>query len=455
MTTREHTDISVMRQLSPKEIRLTSPRVLTPRMAAKVANLQFPPPPVPRVTARPAKSPLVNSFTDPHDPDASPKTKSLTTATPGPAPAQSRSAWPAVPYAKSTESPGSPQVDEYFKPPVRPTGEVARKSSFSDETMRRMAAEKQETDSVKPLSSEWKPQRPARPPSPDLQALAHNRNLSHTLSPELVNILRSPPLTSPRSPDEESRKAKGRSNSISLKGLRASMSSRNLNVNWRKDEHKEPIPQISKTEPHGLFGHPIESSSSFPGLDTRQSAHSAVSPALSEFGSIDLNSPNPEVNATASLPSKQQQQSATGMRRLFGGSLPFKGRSSTESNRSSLKSRRNPSQDGTLAISPPIPESFHKVQNGVAGFAPGAGGAVVAPTPPALSPPRRQPGSPISPHALKRKPVPVVPGVSEPVNPDGAAEQTGIPESVSFGSVASFVLEDPPKRRARGKGEYR
>lgn len=446
------TDPIVMRQLSPKEIRLTSPRVLTPRMAAKVANLQFPPPPaVPKLPARPAKSPLVNSFTDPTDSPNGPDRNGSPSV-----PLPSRGAWPAVPYAKSTESPGSPQIDEYFKPPIRPTGDMTRKSSFSDETMKRMAADQKEKDAVKPLSSEWKPRRPARPPSPNLHAHAHNRNLSHTLSPELVQTLRSPHLTSPRSPDDESRKLKQRSNSISLKGLRASMSGKNLNVNWRKEEHKEPLP-ATKAEPQGLFGHPIESSSSFPGLDTRQSAHSVISPALSEFGSIDLNSPNPAVSATASLPSKQHQQQvqqtqqASGMRRLFGGSLPFKGRSSTvstEMNRSSLKSRRHPSQDGSFAISPPIPESFHRVET------------LVEPTvPPSISPPRRQPGSPSSPHALKRKPVPGAGAVEavDPININAnvAPGQAGLPGSVSFGSVASFVLEDPPKRRGRGQGEYR
>lgn len=471
-----------MRQLSPKEIRLTSPRVLTPRMAAKVANLQFPPPPVPRVTTRagPAKSPLVNSFTDT---ESSPKMENVSHVTPDTSAARSASAWPAVPYAKHSESPGSPQIDEYFKPPTRPSGESSRKSSYSDETIRRMNAEKEEMEESKPLSTEWKPRRPARPPSPNLQAHApsHRRGISHSLSPELVSALRSPPQqSSPRSPDDEGKKTKSRSNSMSLKGLRASMSGKN--VNWRKDDHqRDPMPASTSAstarygqnseEPFGLFKQPIESSSSFPGLDTRQSTSTStttskqpiLSPNLSEFGSVDLNSPLPDVSSTASLPSKQPPPQS-GMRRLFSGSLPFKSRSSTSTSastesqppppqqRSSLKSRRNPSQDGasSFAISSPIPESFHRVENGIM-------------PPPSLSPPRRQPGSPGSPHALKRKPVP---GDATYANGNGTANgngngnvngngQPGLPNSVSFGSVASFVLEDAPKRRTRGQGEYR
>jgi len=159
-----------MRQLSPKEIRLTSPREMTPRMAAKVATLQFPPalpprtkhlnnpPPLPpRSNIRPAKSPLVNSFTDP-DLDVNGNSQM---------PMPSRTAWPAVPYAKHSESPGSPQLDEYFRPPTRPSLDVpgARKNSFSEETRKRMEAEQADS---KPMTTEWKPRRPARPPSPNI-----------------------------------------------------------------------------------------------------------------------------------------------------------------------------------------------------------------------------------------------------------------------------------------------
>ena len=444
-----------MRQLSPKEIRLTSPRVLTPRMAAKVANLQFPPPPVPRVTARsgPAKSPLVNSFTDT---ESSPKMESITNANVTPDPSSGRSAWPAVPYAKHSESPGSPQIDEYFKPPTRPSGETSRKSSYSDETIRRMNVEKEDSEDAKPLSTEWKPRRPARPPSPNLMAHApsHRRGISHSLSPELVSALRSPPAStsSPRSPDDEGKRSKQRSNSISLKGLRASMSGKNSN--WRKDDQRDPMPattshqQQKPEEPFGLFKQPIESSSSFPGLDRRPSDQTILSPNLSEFGSVELNSPLPEVGSSASLPLKQPPPPQSGMRRLFSGSLPFKNRPSTETQRSSLKSRRNPSQDttstGSFAISSPIPETFHKVDNGVL-------------APPSLSPPRRQPGpgSPGSPHALKRKPVPGD-AFAGGMNGNGNGKShPGLPGSVSLGSVASFVLDDAPKRRTRGQGEYR
>jgi len=74
-----------------------------------------------------------------------------------------------------------------------------------------------------------------------------------------------------------------------------------------------------------------------------------------------------------------------------------------------------------------------------------------------MSSPRRlptQPGSPGSPMQLKRKPVPG--GEMELMRDQNAAEAAaGLTGSVSFGSVASFVLDEAPKRRTRGQGEYR
>jgi len=467
-----------MRQLSPKEIRLTSPREMTPRMAAKVATLQFPPalpprtkhlnnpPPLPpRSNIRPAKSPLVNSFTDP-DLDVNGNSQM---------PMPSRTAWPAVPYAKHSESPGSPQLDEYFRPPTRPSLDVpgARKSSFSEETRKRMEAEQADS---KPMTTEWKPRRPARPPSPNISTQVHTRTPSYSLSPELVSTLKSPPIGAPRSPEEE-RKPKARSNSISLKGLRASMSKAGNRAS-KKDE-PEPMPalgavdgsssdKVDERETYGLFKQPIDSTSSFPGLDSRPSMSSGLSHSTSEFGSV-VTPETESVSNTASLPAKQP----SGMRRLFGGSLPFKNRSSSDNHthtlsqsaqRTSLKSRRNPSHDGTnLTISPPIPESFHKMENGFSNptTRKGSHGELegVAMTSPRRLP-QPQPGSPSSPRNVKRKPVPGAtdmemmdsqagPGISP------AEAAAGLTGSVSFGSVASFVLEDPPKRRTRGYGEYR
>jgi hypothetical protein len=433
-----------MRQLSPKEIRLTSPRELTPRMAAKVVNLQFPPALPPRSINRPAKSPLVNSFTDPNI-DSATKARDI--------PMPSRAAWPAVPYAKHSESPGSPQLEEYFKPPTRPSLDAAgqRKSSFSEETRKRMEAER---EIAKPMATEWKPRRPARPPSPNISTQTHERTPSYTLSPELVSTLKSPPIGAPASPEAEERKIKPRSNSISLKGLRAQMSKAGNRAS-KKDE-PEPMPDRSRDkseerETYGLFKQPIEHTSSFPGLESRPSM------STSEFGSVDSNEVEP-IN-TASLPAKQ-----SGMRRLFGGSLPFKNRSSSDNHthtlaqttsRTSLKSRRNPSHDGAnLTISPPIPDSFQKHENAFSNPRKGSLGET-GPVP--ISSPRRQPvqpGSPGSPMNLKRKPVPG--GDMELMRDQNAAEAAaGLTGSVSFGSVASFVLEEAPKRRTRGQGEYR
>lgn len=448
-----------MRQLSPKEIRLTSPRELTPRMAAKVVNLQFPPALPPRSGAinRPAKSPLVNSFTDP-DLDSAAKAESI--------PMPSRAAWPAVPYAKNSESPGSPQLEEYFRPPTRPSLDAAsqRKSSFSEETRKRMEEAGQEVS--RPTTTEWKPRRPIRPPSPNISKQTLERTPSYSLSPELVTTLKSPPIGGPVSPEAEERKMKPRSNSMSLKGLRAHMS-RSGNRASKKDE-TEPMPIMDRSrdkseerETFGLFKQPIDGTSSFPGLDSRPSMSSGLSPSITEFGSVDLHSslPDTEASQTSSLPAKQ-----SGMRRLFGGSLPFKNRSSSDNHthtlaqttaRQSLKSRRNPSHDGAnLTISPPIPESFQKHENSFSQPRKGSLGEMGAVP---MSSPRRlptQPGSPGSPMQLKRKPVPG--GEMELMRDQNAAEAAaGLTGSVSFGSVASFVLDEAPKRRTRGQGEYR
>jgi hypothetical protein len=435
-----------MRQLSPKEIRLTSPRELTPRMAAKVVNLQFPPALPPRSANRPAKSPLVNSFTDPEI-DSADRAKDVPSV-------PSRAAWPAVPFAKRSESPGSPQLDEYFKPTTRPSvaSPGPRKSSFSEETRKRMEAER---ETSKPMPTEWKPRRPARPPSPNISSQTHERTPSYTLSPELVSNLKSPPIGAPVSPEAEERKMKPRSNSISLKGLRAQMSKAGNRAS-KKDE-SEPMPDRSRDksedrETYGLFRQPIDSTSSFPGLEGRPSM------STTEFGTVDLTETE-SAQATASLPAKQ-----SGMRRLFGGSMPFKNRSSSDNHthtlaqttsRASLKSRRNPSHDGAnLTISTPIPESFQKHENAFSNPRKGSQGEVGALP---MSSPRRQPaqpGSPGSPMNLKRKPVPG--GDMELMRDQNAVEAAaGLTGSVSFGSVASFVLEEAPKRRTRGQGEYR
>jgi hypothetical protein len=458
-----------MRQLSPREIRLTSPRELTPRMAAKVATLQFPPPLPPRHANRPAKSPLVNSFTDSQFPDSNKN------ALP---PTSSRPAWPAVPYAKHSESPGSPQLDEYFKPPTRPSvdGNGPRKSSFSEETIKRMEMEREEREGSKPMSTEWKPRRPVRPPSPNISSGAHARTPSYSLSPELVSSLKSPSVGAPKSPEGEAgEKRRTRSNSISLKGLRASMS-RSSNRSSKKDD-REPVPdlpresKVESRETYGLFRQPIESTSSFPGLEGRPS----LSPSMTEFGSTDGNPTHlpPEVQSTASLPNKQ-----SGMRRLFGGSLPFKNRSSSDTHtptlstippqptqRASLKSRRNPSHDGAnLTISPPIPESFQKADNGFSHSTTiihEDGRNIHDPGNGPMTPPYRTgngPSSPISPRNGKRKPVPgAAAGDLEYMTDVNAPNQAaaGLTGSVSFGSVASFVLDEAPKRRTRGQGEYR
>jgi len=211
--------------------------------------------------------------------------------------------------------------------------------------------EREEGEGSKPMSTEWKPRRPVRPPSPNISSGAHARTPSYSLSPELVSSLKSPSVGAPKSPEGEAgEKRRTRSNSISLKGLRASMS-KSSNRSSRKDD-REPVPdlpresKVESRETYGLFRQPIESSSSFPGLEGRPS----LSPSMTEFGSTDGNPshPPPEIQSTASLPNKQ-----SGMRRLFGGSLPFKNRSSSDTHTPTLSTiPPHPSQRSVQASNP-------------------------------------------------------------------------------------------------------
>jgi len=376
------TDIPlVMRQLSPREIRLTSPRILTPRMAAKVASASLDLPPVPSRSSRPAPSPLASQSTASKPELAPPLT------------------WPAVPYAKLSDSPASPSsIQEYF-----PKQEPA---AMLRETLERMRPELP----AKPIASEWRPRRPVRPPSPRIE---HTRTLSHSLSPDLVDHLRSPGESSPSSPAEE-KDAKlrqpRRNNSISLKGLRHQRSGKNINTLWRRDEKDRPeVRQRKPSETVGLFTGGVEPvNSSFAGLrpDTMSTRAYSSSNGTGEFGTVVLSSPTTPV--TPSLPNRPSQNGFAS--RMLHGSFSFSRKPSNAG-----QSKRSPS------ISSPVANTFHRIDSVPTGT---------------HSSPGKSPGSPAPPKSVKRKPVPGLRGSSEAIVP-----------SESLHSMRSFVLEDPPKKR--------
>lgn len=495
----------IMRQLSPREIRLTSPKELTPRMAAKVAHLQFPSVPNSRQRlSKPASSPLINGFTDPSRPPSvqaslapalepsteprlpqkdfqddleepsMPKTVDLSDSP--------RPSWPSVPFARNPEYPsptgGLPGKAASSKPGSSP---------ISAETLKRM----QDDLPARPARTpEWRPRRPQRPPSPNL---GHQRTLSHSLSPEHTSQLaKSPPThvtaTAPTpessqspafgSPDEKDkqRRSLGRKGS-GIRGLRQQMSAKNLNIVWKKDEQAaHALPQRSVSDTVGLFKGGVQSdaNSSFASLTSAPRSPSAtVSSSARGSASIDAALPSPaspSSPATAQHPAKSQGFAS----RMFGGSFSFgRSRSTSERHEKSDKhersekvekekrSSRKTSAGGNhdLNISSPLVASFQRLPNSDSDQALAEFGAkspsMSSPQIPSgseLSPKVRQNGlpglqSPASPHSVRRKPVPA------PQRSTGSGEHSGIAmyESKSMVSMASFVLEDPPRRKGSQK----
>ncbi|WWC93032.1 uncharacterized protein L201_007996 [Kwoniella dendrophila CBS 6074] len=444
----------MMRQLSPREIRLTSPRLLTPRMAAKVANLTLPA--VPRRSnskTAPTSSPLAGGFTSPnpdefdggHAPEEEESDKSqphsarsngtfgsnihLETKTQPELEDNAvkdedqfqppRPAWPAVKHG----SPGSPTINEYFSRPsfssqsshlpsqAKPQQQrnVSSPASIpiSSETLQRMKDEQESSatnSNVTAKSSDWIPRRPARPPSPKLE---NQPNLSHTLSPELVDFLhRSPPpnsdsINSPSnngvvgimtSPEERKR---SRSGSISLKGLRNQMSAKNLgqmfkhhnSVNDNLDNTNLPSPPLPKQkETIGLFksGLPSENEMKFGGqsgfINNNNNNNGA---GIRSVSSPIPNSANSEFGPPLSVQQQQQASSpeqpsqshitsngsGNGKSKFTSRIWGFRNHSDkndkdkTSNNTIAKGSKRNPSIDGSgsIKISEPITSTFiHK-----------------------------------------------------------------------------------------------
>lgn len=497
-----------MRQLSPREIRITSPRVLTPRMAAKVAaarvqaaNLSLPSP-----SGKPkmASSPLATGFAA----QQRHKLPSSTTIERPPRGDASKldptshddrelekPAWPAVPFA----SPSSPTIDDIFK-----HAQPAQSSSgaISAETLKRMQA-----SPPRQGAKEWRPIRPPRPQSPKLE---HQRTLSHTLSPELTSQLRSTPgqqvppgngKESPMSPVNEDEvveangkpRLRGRAGSISVKGLKKQMSGKNLSLRWgserdrQQSESQIPVPSSSNTvdrpdlaqrsvsETVGLFKSSLLDTTTDTSFASLREGNVARSTSLKQTNK-DQSGPEP------SLPSPPTSASSATFKsgfasRILGNSFSFGRKNSTSSSAPKDAStghgdkKTKGSSQRSASISSPIASTFHKVESDAVPLPVPDGkvapiGYLIEPDvniPPttALTTPRKtgragtggidDSPSPTSPKSVKRKPVPAPRLPPRPNGHPGA--QGGMGRSESTGSVSRFVLEDPPRRKITMLGE--
>jgi hypothetical protein len=386
-------------------------------MAVKVATANLTLPNVPHTRSKISSSPLATAF-EPQDPPNLPNRISSRVTPSG----ASRPAWPSQTYASS---------ESVLPPNPNPTPAV------SQETLLRMQSSPPQT---KP--TDWKPPRPNRPPSP---GLLHQRTLSHTLSPELVELIRSPGSGGEESSPKDKPRLKGRSGSISLKGLKSQMSGKNLNGLWKADgahapmpssKGETPAPQFVRThtgETVGLFKGPVDgggATTSFASLRS-VSANVGATDVLGEFGTTSTAAKSPKspapVSRADSLPSKPQG--------LASRILSF-GRKT--SNSSVPTAPAKPTSKRNLSVSGPLPASFVKnTDTPPRGRPSDNAGLIRSPT---------SPKSPTSPRSVKRKPVPKA-GENPKEELDGFG--IGIQESDSLPSMRSFVLEDPPigKRR--------
>ncbi|RXK36364.1 hypothetical protein M231_06401 [Tremella mesenterica] len=453
----------IMRQLSPREIRLTSPREMTPRMASKIAHLQYPAPPGSK--PKPASSPLANGFTDspPHPsskhrfslaPAFEPTTQVRSpSSNQPPSPSQEqlatlqdspRPSWPTVPFSRP-ELPASPDINKIFVVPT--INGLSSPISVSDETLRRM-----QVDSPPDKPSEWRPRRPQRPPSPNLHI---HRPMPQSLSPELVHILRSPEReqTSPnsvtsRSPNErekekekeKDRRRLGRTASVSLKGLRQQMSAKNLNVIWKRDDNPVvpslPSRSVSDSQPVGLFKNNVNIDSEISSFPSSLSSNSKSPTEAKQYTDL-LPSPTSPSSITTST-------KTGGFSRILQSGFSFHRKAISVDKRPDKRVSKNTS-NGPKDISAPILSSFQKVSSDqVEMTSPRLGPTDQQSTPKLGHSPRlRQTGlptSPASPKNLRRKPVPT---------------EGNVKESRSLASMASFVLDDPPKRRQMQNGQGR
>ncbi|RSH93524.1 hypothetical protein EHS25_007882 [Saitozyma podzolica] len=496
----------LMRQLSPKEIRLTSPRMLTPRMAAKVASLEFPPlgpnAPAPRSAPLPAPSPLAATFhpdvpSEDEDPASTPPSTTFEAArlagtaamaAPGASDDLPQPSWPAVPYI-ALGSPGSPSsIQEYFKDIPRPG---TTSSPLSEETRKRMEAAQAAAATTMPGATEWKPRRPVRPPTPNLD---NPDIVTHAVSPDMVDVLlRSPPSVvpvppSPASPawaqgEGEKERKRSRSNSISLKGLKH-MSSRTFGRRV-SDKDAPPLPfkdsdrdniRDKERETVGLWkGGVSPATSTFPGLRDRTD-RSSTSPSVNEFGAMATTSQDESAAmAVHSLPNRGDHGKGFGRFLHFGRKVsdsPKDKDRHSHSHSRDIRSRRNLSIDGPIHISAPISTTHHVIAGPGASdspaqlmatlsrtdsYVPGSPRSAKSGMVPSPSIASGMATTPASPRSVRRKPVPEMEaegggiGLGIGLGGSGAAQEdpqaSRIKGSMSLHSVASFVLEDPPKRR--------
>lgn len=432
-----------MRQLSPREIRVTSPRALTPRMAAKVAaaRLQADSLSLPANPRAKPSSPLAASHTFERAPPLPPRPAPAAAAATAAVPKQkteeaplTRPAWPAVPFG----SPDSPNIDEVFRPQNVQAG-------VSAETLRRMQA-----SPPKVPTTDWKPVRPPRPQSPDLTSFGHNRTLSHTLSPELLDHLRSPDAAAMSSPDGEATtkdkegkpRLRGRAASVSMRGIRKRISGKNLHMQWgEKDkEKKDDVPAMPRENeaPVGLFrgASDIAGASSFASLRESQSP-------VDEFGQV--------------TGASQPPGSAGSKHGLASRFFSFGRKTSASASASKdlpAPTQRSVSAPKTTTISSPITSSFHRIESRADARRPSESSTHHPASPPSSSKPLpyspsksfinppQSPQSPASPRSVKRKPVPGFDGVYD-------VPLDGMRGSESLSSMRSFVLDEPPKRRGK------
>lgn len=394
-----------MRQLSPRDIRLTSPRMLTPRMAAKVATskLQFPIDP----SSRPSRA--TSSLARAPSHSASSSSSSLSSAAPIPETEKStltvntyttqssvpsfdattlsrppleaeysdaglpRPAWPAVPFAKlAGDSPGSPNsIHEYFR-------QATPDSPISTETLSRMRMSP--PANVSDMAGTKAPRRPNRPPSPDLSDPSFPPyQRQYSLSPELLRSPGGPGSPgAPPTPDKSAR-SKPRSGSISLKGLKH-MSSRNFG--WKRGENEKPpaLPLMARNEMQpGLPGErPAGMAIGLFGSGDGDRDGVKVSPQASTFPGLGMGQPTEfgqnegasGVSRTGSVPSKTKESGGFSRWNPFGsrrgngntGTPGSPAEKEKDKNRSSTKSsKRNPSIDHK-SIGPPISGTFQRNQ---------------------------------------------------------------------------------------------
>ena len=364
-----------MRQLSPREIRLSSPKLMTPAMMTKLASL-----------AKAADAPRISSGSQLKEPATrsfipSQLARASTTAT-QPAkpindrfsnsvdrpqlaknetsPELGRPVWPAISHKASPESPSS---SPSFQPPI------TKESPISAETLSRMNQTYNHSPPHHRSQSDWRPSRPTRPPSPHL---GHQRTLSHTLSPDLLDQMsRTPSVTgSPATPSEGRSRRRGQS--VSLKGIKHRISSRNLGITWKGDRAGDTG---RPEKPMGLFGEAESpSASTFPSMKDDYGQND-----LAEFGVVDLDA----VYAGKDSSSTKGSLASRLLPRSFGFGGP-------------KKHAKRPS-GGDPGISPPVAASFHRLPDS-------AHPARHARDPSTT----RFPESPSqSPRSVKRKPVPL------------------------------------------------